>query len=56
MKLLKRWLRWQTHELKWWWRGDTRCSFQKLIDECRMMSRTRMIYNPGKCDNPEHDH
>ncbi|MEE8131672.1 MAG: hypothetical protein V3T98_01380 [Candidatus Paceibacterota bacterium] len=41
-----------SHKLK----GDKRCEFKKLVDRCRILESSRIIYNPGQCSDPQHQH
>ncbi len=53
---IKGYWRYVKNEYKHRINGDERCDFTKLIERCRMLKSSRIIYNPGKCDNPAHQH
>lgn len=46
--------KWLKYEVEWELKGDTRCEFEKLVDECRIRKLNVMISNPGKCSNSDH--
>lgn len=36
--------------------GDKRCEFEKLTERCQILESSRIIHNPGKCSNHNHQH
>lgn len=53
-KAVIRYKKWRAHEAEWKRKGDTRCDFERLVFKCRMLRLDVMIYNPGRCENPNH--